>query len=126
MRATASTDSNSGGTPLEDLRDSWLLHLEARNLSPKTIIIYRDAANALLRYLAERNLTLTSPRLRREHVDGLLAAMRGRDLSRDRSTTPASVRPSNRSHVSARYRFRSVAGCDSGPRAMSIHLRKPT
>jgi site-specific recombinase XerC len=67
--------------PLEDLRDSWLLHLEARNLSPKTIIIYRDAAEALIRHLAATDGPTTGAALRREHVESLLAAMRARNLS---------------------------------------------
>jgi hypothetical protein len=58
-----------------------LLSLEARNLSRKTIKIYGDAADALIRHLSSCGGPATGTELRREHVEGLLAAMRARGLS---------------------------------------------
>jgi hypothetical protein len=51
MRATNCPRPEPPETALRTLRDSWVLSLQARNLSPKTIKIYRDAANDLLRHL---------------------------------------------------------------------------
>jgi len=81
MRSTAYARSTPPVTPLTDLRESWLLSLEARNLSRKTIKIYGDAADALIRHLAESGGPATGTELRREHIEGLLAAMRARGLS---------------------------------------------
>jgi site-specific recombinase XerC len=66
---------------LARLRDSWVLALDARNLSPKTIKIYTDAANELLRHLAATDGPDTPEGLTHSHIEGLLAAMRERGLS---------------------------------------------
>ena len=51
MRASYCAKPEPAPSPLRALRDSWVLSLQARNLSPKTIRSYRDAANDLLRHL---------------------------------------------------------------------------
>jgi site-specific recombinase XerC len=58
-----------------------VLSLQARNLSPKTIRSYRDAANDLLRHLAATGGPDTPDRLARGHLEGLLASMITRGMS---------------------------------------------
>ncbi len=81
MPATKCAKPAPPDTVIRALRDSWVLSLHARNLSPKTIRIYRDAADDLLRHLAATDGPDTPEDLARAHVEGLLADMIGRGMS---------------------------------------------
>src|SRR5262245_4273785 len=81
MRATNPPKPEPAETLLRALRDSWVLSLQARNLSPKTIRLYRDVANDFLRYLDATEGPGAPEDLVRAHVDGFLADMVTRGMS---------------------------------------------
>lgn len=56
------------------LLDSWRLHLEAANLSPRTIRAYTDDGALFARFLAARGMPTAVASIRREHVEAFMAA----------------------------------------------------
>jgi site-specific recombinase XerD len=66
------------------LLPSWRLHLEACNLSPRTIRAYTDDGALFAAFLASRGMPTTVNRISREHVEAFIAA----ELER---TAPASA-----------------------------------
>lgn len=54
------------------LTRSWRLHLEAANLSPRTIQSYTDAAARLHQYLAEQGMPTGVASIAREHVEAFI------------------------------------------------------
>lgn len=69
---------------LSGLLTSWRLHLEAANLSPRTIRAYTDDGALFAAFLAERGMPTTAASVRREHVEAFIVA----ELER---TAPASA-----------------------------------
>lgn len=63
---------------------SWRLHLEAANLSPRTIRAYTDDTALFVAYLAGKGMPTTAASIRREHVEAFIVA----ELER---TAPASA-----------------------------------
>lgn len=66
------------------LLPSWRLHLEASNLSPRTIRAYTDDGALLAAFLADKGMPTTVRSIRREHVEAFIVA----ELER---TSPASA-----------------------------------
>ena len=60
----------------DDLRDSWLRSLRARNTSPKTQGIYAHAAQQFSWYMAGAHPKVSVDRVAREHVEDAYAAAR--------------------------------------------------
>lgn len=79
----AETSTTSAGQ-LTGLQPSWRLHLEASNLSPRTIRAYTDDAAMFARFLTSRGMPTAVGSIRREHVEAFIAA----ELER---TAPASA-----------------------------------
>jgi hypothetical protein len=105
----AETDSRTGVGELTVLLPSWRLHLEASNLSPRTIRAYTDDGALLAAFLIRKGMPTTVANIRREHVEAFIAA----ELER---TAPSS----------AATRYRSLH-CSSGwtTRARSTLRRWP-
>jgi site-specific recombinase XerC len=59
---------------LSGLLPSWRLHLEAANLSPRTIRAYTDDGALLAAFLADRGMPTVADNIRREHVEAFIAA----------------------------------------------------
>lgn len=66
------------------LLPSWRLHLEAANLSPRTIRAYTDDGAMFARFLAEKGMPTAADSISREHVEAFMAS----ELER---TAPASA-----------------------------------
>src|ERR1019366_3306321 len=66
------------------LLPSWRLHLEASNLSPRTIRAYTDDGALLAAFLATTGMPTAVLSIRREHVEAFIVA----ELER---TSPASA-----------------------------------
>ena len=69
---------------LSGLLPSWRLHLEAANLSPRTIRAYTDDGVLLAAFLADMGMPTVAGNIRREHVEAFIVA----ELER---TAPASA-----------------------------------
>jgi hypothetical protein len=68
----AETDSRTGLGELTVLLPSWRLHLEAANLTPRTIRAYTDDGALFAAFLA-RQVTLTAVvSIQREHVEAFI------------------------------------------------------
>jgi site-specific recombinase XerC len=59
---------------LSGLLPSWRLHLEAANLSPRTIRAYTDDGALLAAFLADKGMPTVAGNIRREHVEAFIAA----------------------------------------------------
>lgn len=70
----AETDSRTGVGELTVLLPSWRLHLEASNLSPRTIRAYTDDGALLAAFLARKGMPTVVASIRREHVEAFIAA----------------------------------------------------
>jgi len=81
------TKANARATSLGELSrllPSWRLHLEAANLSPRTIRAYTDDGALFAAFLVAKGMPTAVSRIRREHVETFVAA----ELER---TAPASA-----------------------------------
>ena len=58
---------------IEDLLDSFEIHLQAKGRSSKTIFSYRLAVNQLIEFLAEQGLPTDSDKIQKKHVEKFLA-----------------------------------------------------
>jgi site-specific recombinase XerC len=56
------------------LLPSWRLHLEAANLSPRTIRAYADDGALFARFLADKGMPTTVASIRREHIEAFIAS----------------------------------------------------
>jgi site-specific recombinase XerC len=56
------------------LLTSWRIHLEAANLSAKTIRRYTEDSALLAQFLADRGMPTTASGIRREHVEAFVAS----------------------------------------------------
>lgn len=56
------------------LLSSWRLHLEAANLSPRTIRAYTDDGALFARFLAAKGMPTTVANIAREHVEAFIAS----------------------------------------------------
>lgn len=54
---------------VESLIDSWRRHLRAKNLSPRTIQSYMEAADQLVAFLTSRGMPTEAASITREHVE---------------------------------------------------------
>ena len=70
----AETDTRTGVGELTALLPSWRLHLEASNLSPRTIRAYTDDGALLAAFLVRRGMPTAIASIRREHVEAFIAA----------------------------------------------------
>lgn len=77
-------DTHTSLGDLSGLLTSWRLHLEAANLSPRTIRAYTDDGALFAAFLADKRMPTTAANIRREHVEAFIAA----ELER---TAPASA-----------------------------------
>lgn len=68
------TSTPTGVGELSRLLDSWRLHLEAANLSPRTIRGYTDDAALFLAYLGRQGMPTTAVGIKREHVEAFIAS----------------------------------------------------
>ena len=59
---------------LSVLLPSWRLHLEAANLSPRTIRAYTDDAALFVAFLARQGMPTAAGSIHREHVEAFIAA----------------------------------------------------
>ena len=57
---------------LGTLTQTWLRHLRAANLSPKTVSNYEAAARQLAGYLTEHGMPTSASSIRREHVEAYI------------------------------------------------------
>ncbi len=80
---SAETSTTSLGQ-LTGLLPSWRLHLEASNLSPRTIRAYTDDAALFAAFLAAKGMPTSAASIRREHIEAFIVA----ELER---TAPASA-----------------------------------
>jgi len=78
------TDARTNVGELSALLASWRLHLEASNLSPRTIRGYTDDGALFAAFLARQGMPTAVGGIRREHVEAFIAA----ELER---TAPASA-----------------------------------
>ena len=67
-------DSRTGVGELTVLLPSWRLHLEASNLSPRTIRAYTDDGALFAAFLARRGMPPAATSIRCEHVEAFIAA----------------------------------------------------
>jgi len=81
--ATTGTPSSVG--ELTVLLTSWRLHLEAANLSARTIRAYTDDGAMLARFLADKGMPTAADSIRREHVEAFIVA----ELERTASSSAA-------------------------------------
>jgi site-specific recombinase XerD len=63
---------------LTPLAESWLIHLEAANLTPKTLATYSLAVHQLRDYLAGAGMPTNVQAITREHLESFLVATRER------------------------------------------------
>ena len=77
---------------------SWVRSLRARNLSPKTVKTYREAAEGLAAYLARTDGPRNLGAIRREHIEGFIGWLL--DTSSDST---------------ANNRYRGLSSSSSGP-----------
>jgi len=70
---------------LARLVDSWMLSLQSRRLSPKTMTLYSEAARLFTEYLHRQGMPSQAASIRREHVEAFLVYQMTR-------LTPATVR----------------------------------
>jgi len=70
----AQTNSRTNAGELTVLLPSWRLHLEASNLSPRTIRAYTDDGALLAAFLARQGMPTAAASIRREHVEAFIAA----------------------------------------------------
>jgi len=63
---------------LATMSASWGLHLEAANLSPKTIRTYLDSVRQLQGHLASKGMPTAVDAIAREHIESFLVAVRDR------------------------------------------------
>ena len=70
----AEADFRTGVGELTALLASWRLHLEASNLSPRTIRAYTDDGALFAAFLARRGMPSAVASIRREHVEAFIAA----------------------------------------------------
>lgn len=70
---------------LAGLLPSWRVHLEAENLSPRTIRAYVDDGARLARFLAEQGMPTEAASITREHVEAFVSA----ELERTSATSAA-------------------------------------
>ena len=63
---------------LQVLAASWRLHLEAANLSPKTITTYMDSVSQLRSHLVLAGMPTAVDIIAREHIESFLVAVRER------------------------------------------------
>jgi Phage integrase, N-terminal SAM-like domain len=54
--------------------EGWILHLEARNLSPRTVEAYRNAARGLERFLRRTGMPQDVELISAEHIEAYLAS----------------------------------------------------
>ena len=78
---------------LRALTPDWERSLRAANKAPKTILIYREAANRLVEFLLAHGMPTIAPNVHREHVEAYLEAY---EPAR-RSTRPAPAQFTDRS-----------------------------
>jgi site-specific recombinase XerD len=57
---------------LARLVDSWMLSLQSRRLSPKTMTLYSEAARLFIEYLHRQGMSTAAASIRREHVEAFL------------------------------------------------------
>src|SRR5688572_11517997 len=69
---TARHDSHTSAPALGRDIVSFVRHLNAGNLSPKTIRSYREAVVLFGRFLAERGMPAELEAIRREHVEAFI------------------------------------------------------
>jgi integrase len=72
--ADVTTARRSDVAELTVLLTSWRLHLEAANLSARTIRAYTDDTALFARFLADRGMPTTAAGIHREHVEAFIAA----------------------------------------------------
>lgn len=71
---------------LEGLVRSWRIHLEAENLSPRTIKSYIEAAGQLADFLRSAGMPLQADAIRREHIEAFLVEVRSRTSASSAAT----------------------------------------
>lgn len=81
----AETDSRTGVGELIVLLPSWRLHLEASNLSPRTIRAYADDGALFAALPARQGMPTAVASIRREHVEAFIAA----ELARTKPSSAA-------------------------------------
>lgn len=82
---TSKTDARTTSVgEITVLLPSWRLHLEASNLSPRTIRAYTDDVALLVSFLADKGMPTAVRSIRREHVEAFIVAKLDR-------TAPASA-----------------------------------
>lgn len=72
---TTTSAAQSSASPLARDITSFVRHLSAGNLSPKTIRSYREAADLFGRFLAEQGMPAELEGIRREHVEAFIVAL---------------------------------------------------
>jgi site-specific recombinase XerD len=70
----ASPRTSSAVGELTVLLTSWRLHLEAANLSARTIRAYTDDGTMFARYLVAQGMPTAAGSIRREHIEAFIAA----------------------------------------------------
>ena len=72
---------------IDELVTSWLRHLRAGNLSPKTLETYRESVGQFVAFLRERGMPQTVASIKREHIEAWIE-----QLLATRKPATASVR----------------------------------
>lgn len=83
----ADTSTPAGVEELTVLLGSWRLHLEASNLSPRTIRGYIDDATLFVSYLKRKGMPTVAANIKREHVEAFIAD----ELKRTTARSPAAT-----------------------------------
>ena len=60
---------------LDEFGKSFIRHLKAENLSPKTASTYREAIGQLITFLVDHDLPLSLSQIRREHVEAWIESL---------------------------------------------------
>lgn len=112
---TETTRAPSGVGQLSVPLESWRLHLEAANLSPRMVRGYTDDCALFAAFLIDKGMPTAVASIKREHVEAFIAA----ELAR---TSPSSAATRYRS-LQQFFRWLDEAGViDSSPMAK---MRKP-
>jgi site-specific recombinase XerD len=82
-----------GGPTIASTRDYWVLHLKSEGRAERTISTYLNALRRLDEFLADRGMPRELRAIRREHLEGWIADMLGRNQAGTVSIAFRAVRP---------------------------------
>ena len=75
MARNLTTDPSIASLDIQTDAASFRRHLNASNLSPRTVQSYLEAVDLFTRYLSEQGMPTTLPAIRREHVEAFIESL---------------------------------------------------